>query len=261
MKMNMKRLVGSLSALGLAGQVSCVSDRDGYLVVQQMQPLDEACQYSTDEETLLTSGILDLAVGRSYLLFPRVENNIQDVTVVQQFQETDARINTKDVTITRARIAFTTQDEISAEIPNRDVRLSGTVPTAGSAILPLEVLTPTDLATLRAADQFLVIGADGVRPARASVDLTVNVQFFGETADGNEVESNNFDFSLRVCNGCLISFPFDCADGAVPDAAATEAEAGGFCANLPGQDRSFNCAQCNAFAVDPIARQLCIQAR
>jgi hypothetical protein len=258
MKTSLMRLTGALAALALAGQTSCVSDQDGHLVVQQMQPLDDDCVPSTSEETALTAGTIDLAVGRSYTLFPRVQNNIQDVTEVQNFAVEDGRINTKDITIKRARLQFTTSDEISAEIPDRDVRLSGRVPTQGSAVLPLEVLNPTDLKALRDADQFLVIGSEGVRPARSSIDLTVNVQFFGETSDGNEIESNAFDFSLRVCNGCLISFPFDCTSPAEIEAAQ---DASLFCPAFPGQDRAFTCAECNAFAVDPIAQQLCTQAR
>lgn len=252
-----------LPLLGAQGLVACAESKDGDLVIVQAQPVTEeegSCIGSQDTSISLSRGTVDMAVAQGYVLFPLVQNNIEDIRQVKGYNQRDARLNTKDVLLRRAKITYGTQEEFTVQIQDRTVPLSASVLSqGGQATVAVELLTPAMIRQFRNAKEFIAeVGQGEVRPARTSIDLSVNVTIEGETQDGNEVESNEFNFSLRVCNGCLIFYP--------PEATGEEGPAPN-CLNPPdtedvsfcgiGQDRAVHCGVCAAFAPDPLARQLC----
>lgn len=252
----------ALPILLLAGLTGCVAEQDGGLVIQQAQPLTEdgnACVANADETLFISSGTVDMAIAQNYELFPLIRNNLGDVTQIKQYKPTDARLNTKNISLRRAKISYHTQDPFSIPLDDRTVPLSASVATGGMTTTSVELLTPTMIDRFRNADEFIVLGSQGeVRPARNSITLSVVVKVEGETQDGNDVESNDFTFSLRVCNGCLVYYP--------PSATSDEAAAPN-CLEPPtdetislcgiGWNNQFSCGACLAFAPDPLARQLC----
>jgi hypothetical protein len=42
--------------------------------------------------------------------------------------------------------------------------------------------------------------------------LVANMRIFGDTLGGDEIESNEYSFPIRVCYGCLVSYPAEAAD-------------------------------------------------
>jgi hypothetical protein len=87
-------------------------------------------------------------------------------------------------------------------------------------------------------------------PRHGNVRVVVHVRFFGSTLDGTPVESDEFEFPVDICQGCLIQFsPADidprlpapnCAGN--PAAAGSPVQAAVPC--VPGQDLPVDCSQC-----------------
>lgn len=88
--------------------------------------------------------------------------------------------------------------------------------------------------------------------------VIINMKAFGKTLGGEDLESGEFQFPLRVCNGCLVSFASgnDPAQQPQPNCkAALSAASGGGNSQLPcfvGQDESVPCQLCQGRpACDP----------
>ncbi len=248
----------------LLGLASCVAESDGGLVIQQAQPLTvdgTSCVADTDETVYLPRGVVDMAVARNYELFPLIRNNFIDVVAAKGYTAKDTRLNTKNVSLLRAKVSYHTQDDFSVTLQNRTVPLSASVGTGGGkTTVSVELLTPAMIDKFRNSKEFVVIGSQGeVRPARSSVDLSVDVTVEGQTQDGNDVESNTFTFALRVCNGCLVYYPPQSSSdaGTAPNCLAPEPTSDSINLCGIGWQGSVDCGTCLAFAPDPLARQLC----
>lgn len=251
-----KPLAFVLPVLAIGGQSACLEPNDGDLVIQQAQPIKksgEVCVADADETVYLPSGVVDMAVAQSYEMFPLVRNNMRDILDTKKYTSTDARLNTKDVSLLKASITYRTLEEFSVQLADREVPLSASVRTGDVTATSVEVLTPALIRQFRNADEFIIRGSQGeIRPARTSIDLIIGVKMEGETQDGNSVESNEFEFNLRVCNGCLVTYYPDCQEG-TDDATSSSC--------VVGWESPFSCATCQAFARDPLARQLCEPAQ
>jgi len=246
--------------LVVLGGAACLEPKDGDLVIQQAQAVDRSeCIPSLDESLYLSRGTVDLAVAQSYTLFPLVRNNIENIRETKAYALTDLRLNTKRVSLLRAKITYRPQDEIDIQLRDREVPLSASVDsTGGITAVSVEVLTPAMSREFRNSDQFLLRGSLGeVRAARTSIDISVGVTIEGETQDGNPVETNQFVFTLRVCNGCLIYYPQSNVEesGPAPNCNAASTEETEFCA--VGWEVPVSCSACQSFAPDALARQLC----
>jgi hypothetical protein len=80
--------------------------------------------------------------------------------------------------------------------------------------------------------------------------IVAHIKAFGKTLGGQDVETNQFDFPIDVCNGCLVTFPAGSDDpmGAVqPNCSAPLASGGGTAVIQPcfiGQDQPVDCRLC-----------------
>ncbi len=264
----MRIIKTTLLPLALLALCAC-EDQAASIQILQMQALDLGeCTASTSEADSVGKGTIDLAINQNYRIRPYVQNNMLDVIAVNQFKETDGRIDTHDVLLTSAVIKYTALDQLSANIPAQvNIPVSGSVPVDGAAVMDVEVLTSAMIQEIRQSAEFLVFDAQSnVRPTRASVTLIIRVTLKGATLDGTEVESNEFAFPIEVCNGCSISYPPSAVDpnaGALPNCAGFDAleeisEVATTCPGALGRDGVFvDCRVCKGFAVDSIARQLC----
>lgn len=264
----MKALGRRLTTLTLlaCGLVAC-EDSEVRLQVVQMQPIDlETCTPSVDFTIALGNGVVDIALAQNYLISPVVVNKLLDVRVSKEFDETDGRIDTHDITLRSAIIEYTALDELEANIPSQvKLPISASVPVNGEGtIITVEALTPAMIEEIRSARQFLLFDSQNqLRPVRSSVQMILKMRLQGVTLDGKEVESNDFVFPLTICNGCRVTYPPDAIDTstAVPTCVSTLATDVApiiTCPGVLGQDNSFvDCVQCQGFAADSISRQLC----
>lgn len=272
MRTNRFSLAFGLAFMGLMVALSGCEDRNVSLQILQME-VDGRCSLEATGGAQairgLSEGRVDLVTSSSYGVFPRVQNNMLDVTEVQNFRTQDGRIDTHDVVLSSATVRYTTLDPISVEFPEtRDLPISGTIQVDGTAVLGLTVFTPAMIAELRQADEFLRPNAQGeVVAIRHSVLFQLGITLNGRTIDGTTVNSNEFIFPVRVCNGCLIEYPPEAVDTtqAVPNClslGSTEDDAPGadrLSCQTPGTDNvTVDCRECAAgLAVDAFARQLC----
>ncbi len=258
-------LVGMLLTLGVCG----CQDREFRLKIERVVPFgDIQCGLSSTEGEFSTSGSVDLSVRDIYKINFEVKNNLGDAVRAKGLPETE-RFNTTSIVLESAVIEFQPLETITANIPPKaTIPLSGTVNSSSSSLLKGFTLLDSDiLDEFRRAREFL--DPDTGEPIRTAFDISAHIRIRGETDDGRSVESNEFVYPVRICNGCLIDYPSTMlveSDGvptcpAMPPAGVEEEDISAEdipnpeCAGTQGI--SIDCRQCQGMAVNSFYRQLC----
>ncbi len=256
----MKRLWGhvlvglSLLSGGGVAFVACVHNDSSIFVQDVLAPQQVAngqlCTFTTaTNQPVLSTGVLDLDFRYQYDPFYLVGNQL-----VQEANSSQLMTETSTVTLQGAIVRIT--DSSGNEL-NKFTRLAaGTIYPAVGGVPSYAAITVTtiDSATILGDSeiQAKVIG----QPARSgSVRLVTYVRFFGNTLGGRYVESDEFEFPVDVCKGCLISFtPADISPlYPAPNCAQNPTSTGGSSSqqSLPcivGQDLQIDCIQCQDVA-------------
>lgn len=263
-----RKFLTALAALGLwAGGSGCEAEPVSIQIIQMQSVSTTSCEPNTTLTNALSLGTVDLSLATNYVAFPLVRNNMSNIGTVQGFGPADGRVATLDVVLREAVVEYGTLGPITADLPSkRVIPLAGTVRLGNSSALGIELLDAATLAAIRQAPEFLVIDSQSqVRPVRSEVTMTTKLVFRGVTVDGRELETNEFFFPLRICNGCLITYPPEAIStnlGATPNCLAIDpAEDERDPPDCPGRVGSDNffvdCRDCQGFAVDSLARSLC----
>jgi hypothetical protein len=238
-------LTASAAALGATIILSaCVHDDSSVFIFDALAPPTSStggmCIYTSDPtQPSLSYGTLDASLSNTYVAELLVGNQL-----ISQANSTSARTETSDVEIQGAVV--TIDDEDGNQLTSYTFLTSTTVDAAqGStpSYSPVSVVTvdPNTVANLK-------VGAGAVRR------VTSYIRAFGQTLGGQHVESNDFEFPVNVCNGCLIEFPTGVANPAYPfnnclSTSATVSSGSTPC--IIGQDEYVACTLC--VATDPCA--------
>ncbi len=248
----MKRVWGHvLAALSLVGGVAtafsaCVHDDSTIFVQSVLAPQTSSqpetpCTYTADPtEPFLSSGVLDLALRTEYDAVFLLGNQM-----ASQANSSQLQTETSFVNITHAIVRITTAD--GQELATYTRLTAATIPPASgntpgfSTIGAVEVIDGTTLGG-PAVQQNLVPGG--------SVRLVTNVRFAGTSLGGESVESNEFQFPVDICIGCLIGFtnnPVCPVPNCVgnPGASTTASQPLIPCGNNIGQDLPIDCNTCS----------------
>ncbi|MCA9543585.1 MAG: hypothetical protein KC613_04315 [Myxococcales bacterium] len=254
-------------ALGLGLAMAACTAEPTSLTILQMQPLDSDCVPVQDSQLAVARGVVDIALATSYVAFPLARNNMVDIVNARSFQARDGRIKSHDVLLREAVVDYTTLDPITATLPQRRViPLSGTIQINTQVALGVELLDPGMVQAIRQSPEFLVIDSqDQARPIRTQVTMVAKITLRGNLPDGSEIESNELRFPIQICNGCRVTYPpeaIDDAAGRTPNCLALnladETREAPVCPAFIGTDDRFvDCRDCQGFAVDSLARQLC----
>lgn len=262
----MKRVWGhvlaGLSAMTAGGVIcsACTHDDSSFFVqdvlAQQLVTVGQQCAYTTDPtQPYISSGVLDVDFRQQYDAEFLVGNQM-----VPQANASQSRTETAAINIQGAIVRIT--DSAGNQLTSYTRLTSGTVyPSSGGTpgYLPVS-LTILDQGTV--SSQTGNIGGGTVR-------LITYTRFFGKTLGGQSIESNEFEFPVDVCKGCLIRFSAldinpcftapNCIGNAAGGASAT--------AQLPtpciaGQDVGVDCSQCIGTVADcnPPATPTCADA-
>ncbi|MET0795209.1 MAG: hypothetical protein ABW061_27065 [Polyangiaceae bacterium] len=193
------------------------------------------CLSKSDPSTpLLANGTWDLAFGSSYRAV---------VLVSTSFTESGSAAapatQTEQVALRRADVTLTT--------PAGDVLSEYS--SVGTGFIDAGKVGSPAYGSLA----FTVIPGDlgATPPIQGAQQLVAKIRVFGEALDGTALTSNEFDFPIRVCTGCLVHYPVTAADPTV---------GGGYkCVTAPpleeqaepapctlGQDTPFSCVLCAA---------------
>jgi hypothetical protein len=246
--MLMKRVwvhvVAGLSLLAGAGSAfsACVHNDSTIFVrdalASQYVSSGSTCMWTSDPaQTYHSSGVLDVALREQYdgvflvgnqMVAQANSSQLQTETSTFTIQGAVVRI-TNAQAIKRREFTTTTSATISPASGN----------TPGYAAVIVRIVDPETIQTAPETVKILT-GESGF--AR----LITTVRFFGHTLGGQSLESNEFEFPIDVCNGCLINYsnnpnypiPNCVANPSVTSMAQTQIPC------FPGQDLNIDCTVC-----------------
>jgi hypothetical protein len=231
----MKRVWGhvlvGLAAIsaGAAVTTACTHDDSSMFVLDVLAPQlvsnGAACFFTSDPtQPFISSGTLDVGLAGEYNAEYLVGNQL-----IQQGNTDQLRTETSRITVQGAIVRIT--DANGNQLKTYTRLTAGTVQPGSGAdpgYAPFNVTT-IDNGT-----------ASSIKPARgALVRLITYVRFFGQTLGGQHVESNEFEFPVDVCNGCLVRV-------SQMDFSATAGTTMLPLPCFPGQDFAIDCSQCDA---------------
>jgi hypothetical protein len=236
-------LLAGVTTLGSAVS-ACVHDDSTVFVSEMLAPqlvsVGSQCLYTADPtQPHITSGVFDVALVSSYTGSFLLANQ-----VVPRADPNQPQTETSFVTITGAVV--TINDSQGNQLASYTKPVSVTIPpssgtTPGFSPAFLEIVDPTTVAKL------------GV-PYLSSVPVVTFTRFFGKTVGGDSVESNDFEFPIDVCNGCLIAYsakdisPLFKAPNCVGNGSAGTSSGASSLPCIIGQDARIDCADCQGSA-------------
>lgn len=216
----------STTLLGVAGAgmatSGCADNESSLFIAGVMLPEDD-CVFEPDESaTLLFSGIMDVAVARTYAMPLLIGNQLIARGDAEKLRTETARIVIRGAVVTVLAVAGNTVlDSFTTNASGFVHPSSGENPGYGVSLVNA---IPQRLNLALAAGE--------------TRELNIAVNVFGDTLGGDEVESSTFTFPVFACNGCLL----DCstanpADGTCDFSAEADLDVGCF----PGQDGPVPC--------------------
>jgi hypothetical protein len=253
----MKRVWGHVLAavtlLGGGGLTvsACVHDNSTLFIRNVLAPQlvtnGQQCIFTADPtQPFITSGTLDVDFRASYEAEFLVGNQM-----VPQGNASTPTTETSRVTLQGGIIRIT--DSAGNQIANYTRYSSATVdPLQGTdpGFIPIN-LTIVDPATVAMVSGMVSQGTfPGGRP---TVRLVTYTRVYGYTLGGDYVESNEFEFPVDVCAGCLIQFAPQDVSPNLPAPNCANAQTNGT-SSLPvpcelGQDFTIDCSQCVGYGI------------
>ena len=238
----------SLLAGGVAIMAACKHDNSTLFVqdVLAAQPvtLGQQCRFTSDPtQPFISSGLLDIGLRQEYDPTYLIANQSVAEVNSQQLQ-TETSIITVQGAVVRITDAAGNQLNTFTRLSSATVYPSqGTVP----GYAPITVTTIDQNTILSNAALVSNVMNKG------TTRLVTYVKFFGQTLGGNSIESDEFEFPVDVCYGCLVGFSALDINPNAPQPNCINAAAQAASA-LPqpcvlGQDFTVDCAQCQGVAV------------
>lgn len=192
----------TLVAGGGGAFTACVHDDSTIFVHDALAPkfaqMGSVCIWTPDPmQAFIPSGVLDVALKQTYEGGFLVGNQM-----IPQVNSNQLQTETSFVTIQGAVVRVT--DKSGNVLGKPFTRLTAaTIPPSSGGVpgfAPIFVTIVDQLALQGSSDVQALMGGQG-----GSVRLVTYVRFFGKTTGGQSVESNEFEFPIDVCNGCLVS--------------------------------------------------------
>jgi hypothetical protein len=252
--MLMKRVWGhvlaGLSLIAGAAPVfsACVHNDSTIFVRDVLAPQTSSqsgalCLYTADPaQAFISSGTLDYALRPQYDAIFLVGNQMVPEVNANQLQT-----ETSTVTIQGAIVRIT--DRGGKQIGNYTRLAAATLSpssgnTPGYAPIGVTIVDATTLGSAPAGSEIQQV-ISGPLQQSGTVRLVTYVRFFGVTLGGRSVESDEFEFPVDVCNGCLIRFS-DNPRFPTPNCVGNAASAGSTATQpvvpcLFGQDVAIDC--------------------
>ncbi|WP_156864922.1 hypothetical protein [Pajaroellobacter abortibovis] len=200
----------------------------------------ESCQYqgNLDQAKLIRMGTMDLALTMTYTPYVLIQNTLK---------EEDGIPESADVVIEGVRVSV--QDENGKELDTFIAPLIAQNPVLNGGG---EYAAPSiNLINAKSLTTFL----KDTTAAKSKI-MIVLFSVYGRTSTGTSIETKPFQFKVRACIACLVSYPIDSIDRNLE-----QSEGKPNCANrstvpplpcLIGQDAWIDCRSCpDRLACDP----------
>jgi hypothetical protein len=251
----MKRVSGLVSGfmflLGTGTVVAaCAHDDSTFIVRGVLAPpiaqTGAVCTYTADANNLyLSSGTLDSAFLLDYSPVFLVGNQAKP-----QGDPDQVRTETSRITVQGAIVRIT--DAGGNEIKSY-TRLTSAFIDPAQASTPSYAdvnVTIVDADTVKPIRDAIAVDAQG-SPALGVISafhrrLVSYVRFFGQTLGGQHVESDEFEYPVDICYGCLV---FSTTAGCSPAGTSSSQQV-----NMPcilGQDQGIDCRLCHGYGPCP----------
>jgi hypothetical protein len=254
----MKRVFGHLvTGLSLLGggalaAAACVHN-DSTLYVQDVLAAPfvtpgQTCTFSADpSQTFISSGTLDIALRNSYFAWFLLGNQMVAEANSQQLQTETSTITVQGAVVRITNASGSQLNTFTRFATATVYPASGSVP--GFAPIGATII---DSNTIQNDTELL-----GTVSSGGTARLVTYVKFFGNTLGGKYVESDEFEFPVDVCQGCLIVFS---AQDINPQFTSPNCIGNGTSSATlpapcyPGQDFRIDCSQCLSDpACNPVA--------
>lgn len=201
-------------------------------------PQNGECAYTSDPtQPEESSGVLDVALLASYTPEVLVGNQM-----IARNDNVNLKAETARVTLQGAVVHV--DDTAGNEINSFTSLSSGFIDPAAGGVpsygpMALTLIDPKTSAAMA-----------GSLPASGTKQVVVHFTVFGQTAGGDDIESDEFQFPVNVCKGCLVSFPAGSSDPLQqpqPNCAAALGSNSASTTIIPcvvGQDQIVDCRLC-----------------
>jgi hypothetical protein len=183
--MSRKALVATLTAFLGIGLSAC-TNADGAIFILQNQVAGTGCTISATLGSFQPRGTIDVQATQGYLFNPLVQNNASSSTT-----------NNRVALIEGAEVELSLPsapelDGIDSSLLKFTQRFSGSIQPGGGLTSFSFVIISKDLLDLLAA---------GTTDGRL-VTVQAKIKIFG-TIGGGDVESNAYNYTIDVCDGCM----------------------------------------------------------
>jgi hypothetical protein len=214
------------------------------------------CTYTADP-TLLEEGfgILDISLNQDYTPALLIGNQLVAQANPDQLRTESNRVELKDAVVTVTTAGDLPGVAGGTTLISYTEDVSGFVDPAAGATPSYAVVSADILAFSR------IMTALPVPTNGGTITLVSHVKFQGMTLGRTNVETNELDFPVNICSGCLVQFPIGSDNPLAPtqpNCSATLMSGGSSSVTQPciiGQDQPVDCRLCQGNpACDPANR-------
>jgi hypothetical protein len=226
---------------GAALVLACQHDDESLFVQNVIFPTPVAqgnsCTYTNDpNQSFLPKGALDVALNGIYTAVFLLGNQLVSRSNPQQLQAETSTINVEGAVVRVTAPDGTQLNSFTSLTSGTVYPSTGTVP--GYAAISAQIL---DQGSVQAVSGGSALSGSGF------VTIVTYTKFFGHTLGGTYVESNEFEFPIDICKGCLISITQQDENQCftLPNCKGGSGSSSSLpipC--VPGQDTVIDCSQC-----------------
>ncbi|MBX3185912.1 MAG: hypothetical protein KF819_02810 [Labilithrix sp.] len=245
----------SAAALGIASVTpACVVNDQSIYVRGVLFPSTNrqngACVYTDDpQQPQLFNGTMDMGVVDAYSVPVLVGNQMIPRADTQNARAESMRVHIQGAVVNVHEPGGASIHEFTTYASGFADPGANNTPDFGLAELTL--IDPETRRRLLAQTPDFELRPNVPNPV-PSKTLVATFRVFGRTTGGKEVETGDFDFTIRVCNGCLVTFVDSNDDTQRPEdqpnclkpLAQGGAAGGGTLPCRPGQDEGTPCQLC-----------------
>lgn len=183
-----------VATLSLGALPSCATNDSMMFIVGVQLRKSGACEVKPETDSaLLASGTLDRLLSSEYQAALLIGNQ-----VTQRGARERLRTETSNIALKGAEVKLETLQGASLAPP---------FSASGNGFVYAAEGTDAGM-----ADMFVSLIPASVSPNLPPGTLVAKVRAFGTTLGGEDIESNELTFTIRVCDGCLISYPAEARD-------------------------------------------------
>jgi hypothetical protein len=222
-----------------AVSTACAHDDSSLFVLdvlaQQLVSNGMQCVYTTDPtQPYISGGILDLSLRTRYDAEYLVGNDLVQQGNPDQFRSETSRVHVETAIVSIQDTSGNQLNTYTYDVASTIEPSTGTTPS----FEPISVNT---------IDHATATGLLGKVSGGTVVPINTYVRFTGHTLGGQYVESNNFEFTVDVCYGCLLGVGMQDISGMGSSGTQQPLPC------VPGQDVTIDACQCT----EPICCQIC----